>query len=570
MRSTNQRCNALASVIGIFLHSCNAPERVVELLSSVGLSISPTGINDSITALSKEARSFRIALGRTLTAAFGFDNFDVYFTSSVPTLENAGGKTLAHLTSGTMIPLAHGVTRDDLKCSQYLWQMSAHNLDNLRDEHPTFLDKTIFDLHGLYPDNVFGPSNLPVRTLRSARGRRKAGELAAQASNVQSVHGATSHPPAAASARPPHSESESAPQAESGALKLTSLTRHQRFAVWKTLQALVEDGPQYFRQFRMRLKEYEPEAVEEPVPVVKTEQRPAQAMNISEATPHGCGRVIEHLLRDAGIYDPDEKDEHGQPRMHVDVDISDYVIIIHGDMATLAHIQSLLDSRAIEATPWRRFQFVVLVPGAFHILMACADAVWKVHAKPTEARKDPCSAYKHAEFFYPKDSGKFGSNPSFRMMHDFIKHDFTARILECWSIEAESKVKSSDAAAILDDWAKKNAPSFEHLVETAVQIVTKYVALGMLNRDPDATKRDASFENNQLRLRDYLLYEETHFAMNHGDVARFETCILNWIYVWRATGKHPYAKQMTRFLLELHYMYPDRLKYVPSSPVRDS
>ena len=69
-----------------------------------------------------------------------------------------------------------------------------------------------------------------------------------------------------------------------------------------------------------------------------------------------------------------------------------------------------------------------------------------------------------------------------------------------------------------------------------------------------------SFENNQIRLHDYPLYEETHYTMNHGDVARFETCIVFCIYIWRATGKHPYAKQMTRFLLELHFMYPERLR----------
>lgn len=180
--------------------------------------------------------------------------------------------------------------------------------------------------------------------------------------------------------------------------------------------------------------------------------------------------------------------------------------------------------------------------------------------KPIESRADPCSAFKHAEYFLPKDTGKFGTNPSFRMMHDFIKHDFIVRILECWSTEVEGDVGTSSSATTLQDWGAKQGPSFDYIVEVALKIVEKYVARGVLKREVDPARQDASFENTQLLLRDYLLYDETHYAMNHGDVARFETCIVDWIYIWRTTGKHAYAKQMSRFPLEVHFMYPAGLR----------
>ncbi|KAI0310545.1 hypothetical protein OF83DRAFT_1032149, partial [Amylostereum chailletii] len=115
MKGTNQKCNALASVIGLFLHSSNVPERVIEVVSHVGLSIGVTAINNSVNSLDRDVlKKFRV-LGLSLTAAAAYDNFDVAFNVATPTVEN--DKNLAHLTSGTFIPLEHGVTEADLDCS---------------------------------------------------------------------------------------------------------------------------------------------------------------------------------------------------------------------------------------------------------------------------------------------------------------------------------------------------------------------------------------------------------------------------------------------------------------------
>ncbi|KAI0727936.1 hypothetical protein C8Q72DRAFT_780865, partial [Fomitopsis betulina] len=54
-QSTHQRCNALQSVVGMFLHSCKASESIVEFLSWIGLSISHTAIDDTVTNLSRES-----------------------------------------------------------------------------------------------------------------------------------------------------------------------------------------------------------------------------------------------------------------------------------------------------------------------------------------------------------------------------------------------------------------------------------------------------------------------------------------------------------------------------------
>ncbi|KAG9223839.1 hypothetical protein CCMSSC00406_0007701 [Pleurotus cornucopiae] len=70
LQTTNQYCNALQSVMGIFLHSCNTPEDIIEVLARIGVSISTTSINDAVTSLSKESSTSLRRLGKTLTTSF--------------------------------------------------------------------------------------------------------------------------------------------------------------------------------------------------------------------------------------------------------------------------------------------------------------------------------------------------------------------------------------------------------------------------------------------------------------------------------------------------------------------
>lgn len=44
--------------------------------------------------------------------------------------------------------------------------------------------------------------------------------------------------------------------------------------------------------------------------------------------------------------------------------------------------------------------------------------------------------------------------------------------------------------------------------------------------------------------------------MNSGDIACVETCIVSWILILKAIGKHKYASHMTNFLYNVHFVYP--------------
>ncbi|KAG6848383.1 hypothetical protein H0H93_000710 [Arthromyces matolae] len=158
LQSTNARCNALQTVTGVFLHSCNTPETVREFLAHAGLSVSSSSINNAVASLSEQSVKRMRETGRTLMAAYAYDNLDIDLKHSVPTLEK-GQDTLIHLTTGTMLPL-HDVPDGALDCSKEMWEHSTLNPDVQRSQIPPVV--TIEQLVGLYSESAH-PSGLNRR-----------------------------------------------------------------------------------------------------------------------------------------------------------------------------------------------------------------------------------------------------------------------------------------------------------------------------------------------------------------------------------------------------------------------
>jgi hypothetical protein len=151
MQSTNQKANALESIIGIFLHSCRTPEKVIETLARMGVSISLDAIHKSINSLSAESHRTLQELGLTFLASYAYDNFDVDLKSSMPMAEKST-ESLKHLTLGLLFPLQHGVTHEDLRCLEELWRKSQLNpLAKLADVPPTRTWKDLLTLHPKSP-----------------------------------------------------------------------------------------------------------------------------------------------------------------------------------------------------------------------------------------------------------------------------------------------------------------------------------------------------------------------------------------------------------------------------------
>lgn len=152
MHSTNQECNSLQSIIGVFLHVCNMPDAVLELLVHLGVSISPSTISNAVSNLSKESSSEVHKLGKTLLTLYVYDNLDVDLKHLVPTVENPLN-TLVHLTTSSMLLVIHDITLDDLDCSEFLWKRYKHNFNALPQDIPNIPFKKLFEIH---PENTTG------------------------------------------------------------------------------------------------------------------------------------------------------------------------------------------------------------------------------------------------------------------------------------------------------------------------------------------------------------------------------------------------------------------------------
>jgi hypothetical protein len=104
-------------------------------------------------------------------------------------------------------------------------------------------------------------------------------------------------------------------------------------------------------------------------------------------------------------------------------------------------------------------------------------------------------------------------------------------------------------------------PLFEDLLSMADTMAQGYVADHGLQqmRSQNFAQRDGQYENALLLNKYMLLYKELSFAMNIGDIGQVETCIVAWILMFKATGKHKYATHMSDFLCNVHFLYPQGL-----------
>jgi len=260
---------------------------------------------------------------------------------------------------------------------------------------------------------------------------------------------------------------------------------------WHVRNILINHGPKHFAKFAHELGR--PDTVFQ-IPVHKTHQIPCRSMKIKQSITDGNVEVVENLLKQGGIGDPAADEEFD---LEHDVDMSEHVIVVHGDLLTKERLDIACESCCIEDTPKNRLQFIIFLPGLFHYKMACADALWRTHIQPKDGRDDEDSMFQHICILRPNESNIIGSKPGFRQMHDVIHHDLWAVMLDCWHMEVSTR---NSQWTSLDKFAELD-PKWDDIVEISMVIVSKYVAGGdMLRkaRRAPSDQRDQVFENQML------------------------------------------------------------------------
>ncbi|KAJ8515414.1 hypothetical protein ONZ45_g7144 [Pleurotus djamor] len=327
------------------------------------------------------------------------------------------------------------------------------------------------------------------------------------------------------------------------------LLPRDRFNRSKFLSDLVHHGPKYFHQFKPLLEEPE---VYEAIPISKTTQVPNRTLDVKPDTAASNGEAIILFLLQAGI--GDAKETKG-----IVTDIGNKVVLVSGDLLTGERIRSLLVSRLPELTSWNRMEFVVYVMGLFHLKMACADAIWRTFIQPAKAKQDLSSLMGFVQQLRPNETGKIGSKPSFRQMHEVIQHVGVSLRLDNWRIAAN---KRDPLVKSLDEFAE-TSPTWDEIVQMATRMCTECVAPNDIEteiRTKPLKERDMQNENILMMQQYFLLYEEITHAMNVGDIGRVESCFIPWMMIFLGCGKHKYAAELRRYLEEVHFKLPEGIK----------
>ena len=102
----------------------------------------------------------------------------------------------------------------------------------------------------------------------------------------------------------------------------------------------------------------------EVLPVTRTVQFPASTTNADESQNYGNWQVLISMLDQSGV--PDKRLEGN-------------LILVHHDLATMERFDGLKQMHTIEHSAKDHLNFVLFVPGLFHIKMAAAGAFWQAH-----------------------------------------------------------------------------------------------------------------------------------------------------------------------------------------------
>lgn len=127
MNNSNNQCNALQAVVGLFAHSTNTPSRVVELLSRIGMSIAPPSIDRMVLHLSVEAQKALKERLPNMLDSLAYDSLEIRYDPEQPTATHNGN--LVSMTTATCLPLYPGSAKEDLRVSREMWERSEFNLD---------------------------------------------------------------------------------------------------------------------------------------------------------------------------------------------------------------------------------------------------------------------------------------------------------------------------------------------------------------------------------------------------------------------------------------------------------
>ena len=79
-----------------------------------------------------------------------------------------------------------------------------------------------------------------------------------------------------------------------------------------------------------------------------------------------------------------------------------YVQLCHGDLGTQEQHAATTELCALESSAQEQLQYLVTIPGIFHIRMVAVDAIWRVYLHDKKLQASPGGIYDQFKVLQPK------------------------------------------------------------------------------------------------------------------------------------------------------------------------
>ena len=128
VHSSNEHCNTLQVKNAFYLATSNASKSIWHWASHIGLSISPSSIDNLWVSLVKNQKRHNLTLGHTKVLNLAYDNCDFKFGVGQPT--DLNDHTFESITMGLFFNAHQSVLPEHLEYTDAIWECHPNNEDS--------------------------------------------------------------------------------------------------------------------------------------------------------------------------------------------------------------------------------------------------------------------------------------------------------------------------------------------------------------------------------------------------------------------------------------------------------
>ncbi|KAI0349259.1 hypothetical protein OH77DRAFT_1525815 [Trametes cingulata] len=330
--------------------------------------------------------------------------------------------------------------------------------------------------------------------------------------------------------------------ADIAALEVAAAPRIHAHIVHIVLQTLLDcpefDLPTYSHRAHSALAAPPPVSCLPTGPEGITKQYVLGTVHIDEASYDGTDDLIKEWMHQLKLDGADQRTRTGLER----------VLVWVGDQLTVDRLRGLANYRCEDMNGYDRLDWLVVVFGWFHALMAFANSLHRQYFGTSKGRglRQAFALLNRKGLQSIKIKGVF-----YHHLHEGILHIAEARLRDCWR-----KVGGVEKLADL----RSRRP--EELRALAEDLVRRYASNDAVE-DLDALmdgQHDSTLRQSVMWNRDVLYYLLLHRSMQGGDVGMMEDLLPHLLYRFAGGGNHKYAVEILELLQGLHREWPQDVK----------